>query len=34
MEDIKNYDVYTNGLRKSIIDKLFFVNIVNNCMMI
>lgn len=31
MGDIKNYDVYTNGLRKSIIDKLFFVNIVNNC---
>lgn len=31
MEDIKNYDVYTNGLRKSIIDKLFFVNIVDEC---
>ena len=26
MESIKNYDVYINGMRKSLKDKLFFMN--------
>lgn len=30
MEAIKNYDIYTEGMKKSLEDKLFFLDMINN----